>query len=1359
MKLTDRYDGSSAPFEGDKTLAWTSLPAGASVRKATLTLTPVSANGVDLFQEEIDFTASQGSFGATKATDNQTFVEIDFHRRRTLVSVAQTGLNNAHLQVDMGGVYLDINAKGAIPSSPTDPLFKLGSDNLLPGLTVSKFRLYLDAPGSPDITSVTVRSVPSNITARVGKLAPFWPRVGDLTTADTSPDFADVLTTFLAKAQVANGYYSIPLTIHSDTLARVQATLDVDIVQQVSMMPDGVDQVIMPIDYSSVPGTPLSALSVKIPASARVLSDSTTARVTGVFDDTRVVYGPTGFIDPAALKSALVAATDSQAEQFSLDAPAAIFSVDLFIAPAPPGAILSVDIRADLGGKPDSVSLLAGRPQATVPSRSDGLPVWTNIPLSAALQLQGDTDKTRSPKYWLVLQSLQGQASWPAQPQAQGIPVMQHTQDGGLSWRESAVPGVTAPAALFRLRTKPAQFQMPIEAQVGAPNGTRISLDKFQASGRVNLDLSFPEFAQGFNNFLQKNTAGGCGAGEHLLNSNLESWVLVGNTPGSLASVDGFPSSSSTPALAFTGDGETAYAVLDDDSGDARLLTIDVACNRVSSPPLDLPQHLGPQQLRIFPDGSKALVAGAQFALIDLQNNRLLGTSDSQFVDLAFSPDGANIYLLTTSSTAGFSVLSLALLQLETTFFANVLSISQARRLAVANLSGTPVALAAGNDNLYVLSKTGTAGTVTFLDPQTQAPTGNPVTGVGTLAMALSPDGTILVVAGSDGAISIIHTAARDVFQLPLGANVAPTQAAIAIDPAGRFAYVGTSASGSGITISIVDLLHRNVSQNITAQTKAQVLSMAITPQGDELYLGEDEAGKLQYLPIGLRSPAEWFVTSGNVILACIPEIATTAHIIAVLRGASAAGKDTPPQPAAMSQVTPVVGGCNFEFSFEGLSDDPNAVAEVLWRTSGCQSSRTDTVPIPRYTNTVSTVGGREVATRTTVRLIPTSVRLTAPPDATAAEVRFVAPDETAAIALPSLTSGPQSLQNSTLQITQSQSSTPDHWSLSPAGSNGFLVTPSASGVLLGNTGMATADLVQAVAIAAQQDFVLDFLGQGTASRRGANPQIQVRFLDAQGNAVGTAITADILPDTFASHPMQGQAPAEAAQAEVHLSLPTGTSLLVNQISLQPQNTLSVPVTFVASAPGQLRITGAQIGYERTTPSPPSVPASGLCPPTAPGEQPGSQPAGSCQCSCCKSKSVMTGATPAATPGGRPMAVGVCSTCGNPVMQGGGPAGPPVPLRMRVAGHAAPAARSAALATGLSSSFPFTSRIPRVLALTDVTGIGATRAGQLKRVGIETAQELAAADPNVVASALKGVSVSNAEVLIENARNLLSAPH
>src|SRR6185437_11083248 len=107
MKLTDSYDGSNAPFEGDKTLLWTSLPAGAKVSRARLTLTPVSPPDGVLFQEEIDFTGDQGSWGATKAKGNggAPFVDIDFHKRRTLVSVGQTGLTDSTLQVDMGGVF------------------------------------------------------------------------------------------------------------------------------------------------------------------------------------------------------------------------------------------------------------------------------------------------------------------------------------------------------------------------------------------------------------------------------------------------------------------------------------------------------------------------------------------------------------------------------------------------------------------------------------------------------------------------------------------------------------------------------------------------------------------------------------------------------------------------------------------------------------------------------------------------------------------------------------------------------------------------------------------------------------------------------------------------------------------------------------------------------------------------------------------------------------------------------------------------------------------------------------------------------------------------------------------------------
>ena len=157
MKLTDKYDGSNDAFEGDKILTWSSLPAGAKVGKATLTLTPVSATGAVLFQEEIDFNGLQGDRGATKATGSVTnadgttgaYVEIDFHKRRTLVSVNQSGLVGASLQIDMGGVYVEVNAQGAI-KTPTDPsAFSLPADGTLPSLTVSKFRLIATAAANP----------------------------------------------------------------------------------------------------------------------------------------------------------------------------------------------------------------------------------------------------------------------------------------------------------------------------------------------------------------------------------------------------------------------------------------------------------------------------------------------------------------------------------------------------------------------------------------------------------------------------------------------------------------------------------------------------------------------------------------------------------------------------------------------------------------------------------------------------------------------------------------------------------------------------------------------------------------------------------------------------------------------------------------------------------------------------------------------------------------------------------------------------------------------------------------------------------------------------------------------------------
>jgi predicted RecB family nuclease len=55
-----------------------------------------------------------------------------------------------------------------------------------------------------------------------------------------------------------------------------------------------------------------------------------------------------------------------------------------------------------------------------------------------------------------------------------------------------------------------------------------------------------------------------------------------------------------------------------------------------------------------------------------------------------------------------------------------------------------------------------------------------------------------------------------------------------------------------------------------------------------------------------------------------------------------------------------------------------------------------------------------------------------------------------------------------------------------------------------------------------------------------------------------------------------------------------------------------------------------------------------------------------------------------------------------------------------------------------------------------VLGIGKARARQLKRAGIKSVRNLAGADPEYVAGAVRGVSLDNAALLIEHAKKILA---
>ena len=114
----------------------------------------------------------------------------------------------------------------------------------------------------------------------------------------------------------------------------------------------------------------------------------------------------------------------------------------------------------------------------------------------------------------------------------------------------------------------------------------------------------------------------------------------------------------------------------------------------------------------------------------------------------------------------------------------------------------------------------------------------------------------------------------------------------------------------------------------------------------------------------------------------------------------------------------------------------------------------------------------------------------------------------------------------------------------------------------------------------------------------------------------------------------------------------------------------------------------------------------------------------------------MTNAAPTITPANRPAMMGKCATCGSTLIHRGG----------QLLGH-----------TGIRAPFPTISTVkPKSpTPLTAITGIGNAREVQLIRAGIDSIEKLAVASPAVVANAMMGVSIKNANHFINAARHLL----
>jgi len=537
MRVVDRFPAEGF-FSGSRTLLVRSLPPGARLKSFRLFIIPIAdANGATGPRDEVlSFVTASGdpsdvaidpdnperSTGVSRsiADGPPRWTEIAFTGFRKLSQVRGSGLKDARLQVDVGGLFVGVDENGTIPAQGQN--LKLSGDAAdLPGLSVQRMRLMPDATADhPEVTEIRLRATGSNLTIAIGGQPAVWAHPGEVLGPIETSEVAEFAQAALAEARVENGFAVLPVTIKTDTTAFVSVDVVAEFDTTASGLPAGLSDVTLDYAHDAIADSGDDLLTLAVPDGMELDPTLTRVEIAGTFEGSEISHGP--LADRAPKSSITLAEGHAAAAPLSVRTETVTNAVDLLVSTQRRNAALDIDLREDFDGKPGDVSLLSRHASASLDVSRFADPRWRNVALGQDVTLPGADPATGKPRIWVVVQAVAGSVDWHLNPATEHTAEMQTSDNGGLAWRSARVEGITgALEAGLRLRRSSPVFRVPVRAEIGRDaEAVELALDKFQPLGRMEFALDSAEFAGAVNALLSGRRAGACPRGEQLINGD-----------------------------------------------------------------------------------------------------------------------------------------------------------------------------------------------------------------------------------------------------------------------------------------------------------------------------------------------------------------------------------------------------------------------------------------------------------------------------------------------------------------------------------------------------------------------------------------------------------------------------------------------------------------------------------------------------------------------------------------------------------------------------------------------------------------------------------------------------------------------